>query len=454
MEESTWVPLDFLKAAPKADLHVHLDGSLRLSTLIDLAKKDGVNLPSFEEAGLRETVFRKNYRDLPEYLEGFQYTVAVMRSVENIERISYEFAEDNFEEGVRYFEVRFAPQLFASIEAGAELNIRNTINAVNKGLKRAKEKYNRIRDERLASSEDEVGQVGGLDPFYDYGIIVCAMRSFPPAPYYDAFMALHEDLDAERCYGLASETLVYTAIKCRDEDGIPVVALDVAGPEDGFPNKAHERAFDVAHEKFLNKTVHAGEGFGPESIFQAINSLHAERIGHGFHLFSAEKITEITDQKGREDFVRKLVKVVCDRRMACEVCLTSNLGTMPGLKLKDHAMAKMLEHSVCITIATDNRLVSDTNMAIELHKATETFMLTPKQLREIVINGFKRSFFHGPYIQKRKYIRSAMDFYDNLAKEYRLEERYAEWAAARGVFVPSKGYARARQDSVFSETDA
>lgn len=451
MTESTWVPLEFLQKAPKADLHVHLDGSLRLSTLIDLAKKDGVKLPSYDEAGLRETVFRESYRDLPEYLEGFQYTVAVMRSVENIERISYEFAEDNYEEGVRYFEVRFAPQLFATIEAGSELNIRNTINAVNRGLKRAKEKYNAIREDRLMAAGNT--EDNPADPYYEYGIIVCAMRSFPPAPYYDAFMALHEDLDPERCYGLASETLVYTAIKCRDEDGIPVVALDVAGPEDGFPNKAHERAFDIAHEKFLNKTVHAGEGFGPESIFQAINSLHAERIGHGFHLFSSDKVTGITDQTGREDFVRKLVKVVCDRRMACEVCLTSNLGTMPGLKLKDHAMARMIEHSVCITLATDNRLVSDTNMANEIFKATDTFKLTPKQLREIVINGVKRSFFHGPYVQKRKYIRACMDLYDKLAREYNLEERYADWAERNGIPL-AKGATRARQDSVFSETDA
>ena len=451
MTENTWVPLEFLTKAPKADLHVHLDGSLRLSTLIDLAKKDGVQLPCYDEAGLRRTVFRESYRDLPEYLEGFQYTVAVMRSVDNIERISYEFAEDNYEEGVRYFEVRFAPQLFATIDAGSELNIRNTIHAVNRGLNRAKEKYNNLREERLkAEGSIEESPVG---PYYEYGIIVCAMRSFPPAPYYDAFKALHEDLDAERCYGLASETLVYTAIKCRDEDGIPVVALDVAGPEDGFPNKAHERAFDIAHEKFLNKTVHAGEGFGPESIFQAINSLHAERIGHGFHLFSADKVTGIVDQTGREDFVRKLVKVVCDRRLACEVCLTSNLGTMPGLKLEDHAMAKMIEHSVCITLATDNRLVSNTNMANEIFKATETFKLTPKQLREIVINGIKRSFFHGPYVQKRKYIRSCMDFYDKLAKEYKLEDKYAEWAERNGVAMPN-GSIRSRQDSVFSETDA
>ena len=91
-------------------------------------------------------------------------------------------------------------------------------------------------------------------------------------------------------------------------------------------NKAHRKAFDIAHENFLYKTVHAGEGFGPESIGQAINELHADRIGHGFHLFSADLIEGEKDERKRSEYVRKLVKVVCDRRMAVEVCLTSNLA--------------------------------------------------------------------------------------------------------------------------------
>jgi adenosine deaminase len=116
------------------------------------------------------------------------------------------------------------------------------------------------------------------------------MRSFPPCEYYDAFLELHEHMTYERCCSLASETLISTCIRCRDDLRIPVVALDVAGAEAGFENKVHKRAFDLAHENFFNKTVHAGEGFGPESIFQACRDLHAERIGHGYHLFSVDKV--------------------------------------------------------------------------------------------------------------------------------------------------------------------
>ena len=107
----TRIPESFIRAIPKTDLHLHLDGSLRLDTLIELARRDGVKLPADTPEGLLEKVFKPSYKDLPEYLQGFALTVAVMQHGENIERIAYELACDNLDEGVRYIEVRFAPQL-------------------------------------------------------------------------------------------------------------------------------------------------------------------------------------------------------------------------------------------------------------------------------------------------------------------------------------------------------
>ncbi len=104
---------------PKTDLHVHLDGSLRIPTLIELARERSVKLPSYTVEGLRELVFKESYKNLPEYLEGFMYTTAVMIDGEAIERIAYEFCLDNQAEGVRYVEVRFAPQL--SVRDGVSL---------------------------------------------------------------------------------------------------------------------------------------------------------------------------------------------------------------------------------------------------------------------------------------------------------------------------------------------
>jgi adenosine deaminase len=127
------------------------------------------------------------------------------------------------------------------------------------------------------------------------------------------------------------------------------------------------------------------------------------------------------------DFVHKLTKYVSDARICLEVCPTSNLGTMPGLQIKDHPVGRMVREGVCVTINTDNRLVSQTTTMAELRKVVDTFDLTPKQLKEIVTNGIKRSFFHGSYPQKRRYQRAYMDFYDAVAEKHNIMERYANY---------------------------
>ena len=130
---------EFVKALPKTDLHVHLDGSIRPATLIDLAREYGVELPSYTEAGLRETVFKERYANLSEYLTGFAYTVAVLQSEIALERSAYELAVDNQNEGVRYLEVRFAPQLHVHTHMHTVM----VLKAVNRGLKKAQDEYNR-----------------------------------------------------------------------------------------------------------------------------------------------------------------------------------------------------------------------------------------------------------------------------------------------------------------------
>ncbi len=124
---------EFLKQIPKTDLHLHLDGSLRLDTLIELSKQEKTELPSYTEEGLRKLVFKEAYEDLPDYLHGFLYTGAVMRKAENLERIAYELAQDNIAEGVRYIEVRLAPQLHAT----QDMKVIDVIKAVTRGLEKA-----------------------------------------------------------------------------------------------------------------------------------------------------------------------------------------------------------------------------------------------------------------------------------------------------------------------------
>lgn len=410
--EQMRVSEDLLKKLPKTDLHVHLDGSLRLSTLIELAKLHDVKLPSTDVEELQRTVFKPSYTDLPDYLAGFIYTTGVMRDAPSIERIAYEFAVDNYNEGVRYFEVRYGPQLHASADPG--FGIRAVNLAVNTGLARARDEFNA---RLVASGRDE--------PMYEYAIIVCAMRMIFPgmSRYYDALMAVHANEPDVQIRQHASLALVYASIESRDKDGVPVVAIDIAGAESGFEAQEHTEAFALAHKHFLNKTVHAGEAYGPESINQAVRDLHADRIGHGFHLCSKDMIQSDEHKRsdGGEGFVNDLVKWVCDKRICFEVCPTSNLQTMPGLTLDEHALKTMLEHSVGVTICTDNRLVSRTTTVAELHKVIDAFHLSPKQVRDIVINGFKRSFYPGPYNERRAYVRKVTDFYDRVVREHQSE---------------------------------
>lgn len=394
-----------IQALPKTDLHVHLDGSLRLGSLIELARERGVALPSFTEEGMRELVFKPSYASLVEYLVGFGWTCSVMQDPEAIERISYEFAQDNQAEGVRYVEVRFAPQLHQR----DGFDVLSVLRAVQRGMDRAKAEYNA----RLAPGE----------PAFHYGIIVCAMRMFNEhfSPYYRQLIGVLPETRRKNLFGIASMELAKTAVRARDEHGIPVVGFDLAGQEDGYPAMDHQDAYTYCHRKFLHKTVHAGEAYGPESIFQALTSLHADRIGHGLLLFSPDRVQDpsIDDPVAYCD---RLADYMADLRTTLEVCITSNLQTTPRLtRPADHPLRKMLERRMSVTLCTDNRLVSDTTVSREIGIAIEHLGVQHKELRNILIHGFKRSFFPGGYAEKRAWVRQVIDYYDNTIARFAQE---------------------------------
>lgn len=398
------ISTELIRALPKTDLHLHLDGSLRESTLIELARQRGVTLPSYTVEGLNETVFRSHYANLAEYLHGFQYTCAVLQDAEALERTAYELAWDNIQEGVRYIEVRFAPQLHTH----RGLSMKEVLMAVNRGLERAQKEF------RLSPAVAERNE-----PAFHYGIIVCAMRFFTAgfSSWFSHLIDLFQDAPQEEIFGLASLELARAAVRIRDQENIPIVAFDLAGREDGYPASAHQRAYDFAHRSFMQKTVHAGEAYGPESIFQAISDLHADRIGHGYHLFSPHLCgSTIADPEG---YVQRLARYIADRRITIEVCITSNLQTMPFLKsVEEHAFGKMLQQKLSATLCTDNRLVSHTTVTREVELAVKAFKMDLNQLRQTLIYGFKRSFYFGPYTERRAYVRSVIDYYDRLIAEH------------------------------------
>lgn len=398
----------FLREMPKSDLHLHLDGSLRIPTLIESAKKIGIHLPSQTEEGLREKVFKDSYANLGEYLSGFQYTCAVLRDLEILEQVSYELAVDCQEEGVNYIEPRFAPQLL--MDTGRGLTMEAVLDASHRGFERAKREYN-----------SRPGVLSGEKPEFHYGMILCAMRKFGPKGYSPFYNKIFETLEYSREMEVIREgalQLVKAAVKIRDEKAIPIVGLDLAGQEDGYPPGKFKEVYSYAHKHFLHKTVHAGEAYGAESIFQAITDCYADRIGHGYYLFDENKVVD-ENIPDRKKYVNDLASYIADKRVMIEVCLTSNLQTNPNLKdIRNHPFKLMQENRMALTLCTDNRLVSNTSVTREYELATSHFEIPVKRLKDLVAYGFKKSFFPGRYFEKREYAKTCMQYFDRVAAKH------------------------------------
>lgn len=392
----------FIHDIPKTDLHLHLDGSLRIPTLIELAKQALIDLPADTEEGLRKLVFKDQYTNLPEYLTGFGLTCSVMKSAENIERIAYEVACDNIGENVRYIEVRFAPQLHISADLGFE----EILRAVHHGLQRA------AQDHNLSKSVQDQCDL----PFH-FGIIVCAMRCFFPqmSPYYEALFDVMAHAQKGEVFAAASLELVRAAVELRDKEGLNIVGFDLAGEEAGYPAIEHKAAFQYAHSHFLKKTIHAGEAYGPESIFQAITDCYANRIGHGTFLYDHDMVQDQTVDDPQA-FSKMLSEYIASQRITFEVCPTSNLQTIPEINdLSNHPLRKMLDQELSVSICTDNRLVSNTTVSQELLNVLDAIPVKRHELRNLVLAGFKGSFFPGSYVEKRSFVRHVIHRYDSMA---------------------------------------
>jgi adenosine deaminase len=220
-------------ALPKAELHVHLDGSLRPTTMLELAQDLGVTLPASEPSALAAAVKVSGSGNLVEYLEKFSITLPLMQTPGALERTAYELAEDSAAENVRYLEVRYSPALHT--ERG--MSVDEAVAAPLRGLARA---------------EADLGIRTGL--------IICGIRSFDPS---------------------VSVQMAELAVEFMDQG---VVAFDLAGVEPGYPARAHREACQYAASHNLPVTIHAGEAAGADSISQALHECHARRIGHGTRL--------------------------------------------------------------------------------------------------------------------------------------------------------------------------
>ena len=228
------VDLEVFVALPKTDLHVHLDGSLRATTIVDLGREQGVALPADTPQGIEEAVGAgRTFGSLVEYLKGFSITLSVLQTEEALDRVAFELAEDAHRENVRYMEVRYAPMLHTQ----RGLRLTRVVEAVLSGLRRARETYG-IKSQ----------------------VILCGIRN----------------ISSESSYEMAELAVAYK--------GRGVVGFDLAGAEANFPAKDHMEAFRLVRDNNVNCTIHAGEAYGPASIAQAIHDCGAHRIGHGCRL--------------------------------------------------------------------------------------------------------------------------------------------------------------------------
>ncbi len=225
---------ELLRALPKADLHCHLDGSMRLKTILELAEQQKVKLPASDEQGLAKAIHMGEVcKSLEDYLVAFDVTLSVLQTADALCRAAYELAVDAAAENVRYLEVRYSPALHTQ----KGLKMTQVIDAVLEGLRAAKR---------------ETG--------IKCGVIVCGIRHINPQ---------------------TSMRLAELSVAYKNKG---VVGFDLAGAEANFPAKDHKEAFLLILKNNVNCTAHAGEAYGPESIAQAIHYLGAHRIGHGTRL--------------------------------------------------------------------------------------------------------------------------------------------------------------------------
>jgi len=323
---------DWIKTVPKAVLHDHLDGGLRVDTLIELAKEQNYqNLPSTNHDELKKWIQPKPDKSLAINLEAWEHTIGVMQDKDSIYRITMEALEDLSNDGVVYAELRFAPLVhtFKGLKSG------EVINSVINGVKDGMQKYNIVA-----------------------GIILCAMRQ--------------EQNSVE---------VVNLCIEHND-----VVGFDLAGPEVGFSVLNHKEACNLAHQNNINITLHA-DWEVPEGIKEVVLESKAKRIGHGSQI-----LNDISFKNNKLSFNNEAAKYVFDNKVPLEICPTSNVQCGAYSNISEHSFGKLYESGFNVTINTDNRLMSDISMSEEVNNVVESFNLSEKDILKITRNTIQAGF--------------------------------------------------------------
>jgi adenosine deaminase len=329
--------LDLARRAPKVLLHDHLDGGLRPQTVIELASEIGYReLPTTDPDELAKWfTLGADRKSLELYLEGFRHTVAVMQTREAVERVAAECVEDLAADGVVYAEVRMAPELLTD----GGLSLDEAVAAMLDGFRR--------------------GMTGRS---ITVALIVTAMRQ-------------------------AARSVEIAELAVRHRDG-GVVGFDIAGPEAGYPPTRHLDAFNlIAHENF-HFTIHAGEGFGLPSIWEALQWCGAERLGHGVRI-----VDDITVRPDGRVALGRLASYVRDTRVPLEMCPTSNVHTGAATSIEEHPIDLLRRLRFRVTVNTDNRLMSGITLSSEFATLARTFGIGLDDMEWLTLNAMKSAFW-------------------------------------------------------------
>ncbi|KAJ4459126.1 putative Adenosine deaminase [Paratrimastix pyriformis] len=369
--QSKRLTLDIIKRMPKAELHCHLDGSVRISTIIEMAKEQHITLPTFDPVELRKLVtVGEDCPSLVEYLRGFDITLSVLQKPYALVRTVYEICEDAVADGVRYVEIRFSPILHTR----ENLNLSTIMHAISEG--KAMAEYNLPVCVR---------------------IIVCGMRQ----------------MDAQ-----FSKNMAEIAWRYRDQG---VVGFDLAGPEEGFSSKNHREAFDIVRSNCLNCTLHSGEAAGWESIQDSIRFCGAHRIGHGVRLIENREllnfvvdrrialeccITSNVQTKAVQALSQHPIRAFYDRRAVVRaIPLTSpSPPVSPGPPV---LLSLGRTSGVVVVPCTDNVTVSGVTLSEEYLKLHEKFDFSPEELVRMIDYGFESAFLDAS--TRRRFRAEAME---------------------------------------------
>jgi adenosine deaminase len=325
-----------IRAMPKVLLHDHLDGGLRPETVIELADDAGYDdLPTRDPEQLTRILTAGAHRGhLNLYLDAFRHTVGVMQTWNALRRVAREAAEDLAADGIVYAEVRFAPELHT--ERGLSLD--EVVEAVLDGF-----------------------QEGSAGRQIEVRALLTAMRT-----------------------AARSTEIAELAVRHRD-DG--VVGFDIAGAEAGWPPSRHLDAFQYVHRENFHVTIHAGEGFGLPSIWEAVQYCGAERLGHGVRL--ADDIEVGNDGTAR---LGRLASYIRDRRIPLEMCPTSNVQTGAVESIEKHPLRLLRQLHFRVTVNTDNRLMSQVTLTNEFTTLVREFGYGWPDLQWLTVNAMKSAF--------------------------------------------------------------